>query len=163
MPAQGPPPGWNTQLPPAVRRRNRRALQQLGGPLDAMMLGGLGSILGTNSDSATGSLSGIDAFTSLAGMAGMGGLAGGTKALAAGNNNLAGLAGLAGGGYSMAGLAGFEQGYGMYGGSSFDSSNMAAGYGSSSSIGTGLDSYRTPNTVNGLGNTAWSTPVDVAH
>jgi hypothetical protein len=237
-PSDGSPFGWRTRLPPAVRRRNRRALQQLGGPLDAMMLGGLGSILGTGSSSGLGGLSGMNSLASLAGMTGMadltglGGLAGtlghgssSNMAALAGMGSLAGLAGgsntltaltgssnnlagLAAGANSMAGLGGaagnsrsfvsgaagyqqqqrmqqqqqvqqqqqlaanariptggLEQGYGMYGGTSssrFGNSNIAAGYsgGSSSSV-TGLDRNFISNTVNGIGDTVWSTAADV--
>ncbi|WIA30240.1 hypothetical protein OEZ86_000331 [Tetradesmus obliquus] len=89
QPSGGSSLPWRAQLPPAVRRRNRRALQQLGGPLDAMMLGGMGSILGTGGGSALGGLSGISSLASLAGMTGMGDLTG-----------LGGLAGMLGGGGS---------------------------------------------------------------
>jgi hypothetical protein len=193
-----------------------------------MMLGGLGSILGTGSSSALGGWSGVNGLASLAGMTGMGGLAGmgelarmlggggsssnlaaltgmgslagltgGMNSMAAltgssnnlggyagGVNSMAGLAGAAGSGGSSVGDAirfqqqqqqqqqqaanariprGLEQGYNIYGSGSssgFVNSNSAAGYGGSSSV-TGLDRNFISNTVNGIGNTAWSTAADV--
>uniref|UniRef100_A0A383W3U6 Uncharacterized protein n=1 Tax=Tetradesmus obliquus TaxID=3088 RepID=A0A383W3U6_TETOB len=134
QPSGGSSLPWRARLPPAVRRRNRRALQQLGGPLDAMMLGGMGSILGTGGGSALGGLSGISSLASLAGMTGMGDLTG-----------LGGLAGMLGGGGSsnLAGLAGMGSLAGLTGGSNTlaaltGSSNSLAGLAGGANSGAGL-------------------------